>query len=91
MIRFDLNDKTYILNKIKAKQKFWNFLQEIERLRLSCDNCHFEWNTKLKFFPMGAKNSKESFSNTRCPACKSGISVTMKNVGELEIHGAKKV
>lgn len=76
---------------MKAKQKFWDFLQEIERLRLSCDNCHFEWNTKLKFFPMGAKNSKESFSNTRCPACKSGISVTMKDDGELEIHGAKKV
>ena len=58
---------------------------------MSCDNCHFEWNTKLKFFPMGGKGSKEYYSNSRCPACKSGISVTQTEDENLEIHGAKKV
>ncbi|HZW56996.1 MAG TPA: hypothetical protein VFF30_11965 [Nitrososphaerales archaeon] len=66
-------------------------MQRETRLRLNCDNCHYEWNTKLKFFPMGGKNAKEYYSNSRCPACKSGISVTQTEDEKLEIHGAKKV
>ncbi len=45
----------------------------------------------MKFFPMGGKNAKEYYSNSRCPACKSGISVTQTEDEKLEIHGAKKV
>ncbi len=39
----------------------------------------------------GGKNAKEYFSNSRCPACKSGISVTQKQDETFEIHGAKRV
>jgi hypothetical protein len=66
-------------------------LQKEARLRLSCDNCHYEWNTKLKFFPIGGKNAKEYYSNSRCPACKTGITVTQLEDESFEIHGGHAV
>ncbi len=87
-----MNNKAYIGTAALTLSEVLIPLQhEIERLRLSCDNCHFEWNTKLRFVPLGGKGSKETYSNSRCPACKSGISVTMRENGNLEIHGARKI